>query len=87
MKNIFFDNTETLSIENQRGAHLIKKTKTGISVKTMSVYSDRHTTICYYKDYPKIPNNWESEINEYGTTEREYFLLQLQNYEPFRIIR
>lgn len=79
-------NSGEMSVGGNRGQGIVRRTRTGIAVEYRSLYTDFKEHIAYYKQYPELPEDWSKEINEYGTTEAQYFFEQLNGYEPYRTV-
>lgn len=82
MTEILYDSG---ALGEKRGQIIIRKTRTGIAVEHKTLYDEPDTTT-YYKDHPPIPDDWTAPINDYGTTEADYFLERLRGYKPSKII-
>ena len=82
MNKILYD-TGNMDAENN-GEVIIRKTEKGISVERLSLYTDKKDTVTYYDKFPKLPKDWDAQIegNE-GTTEFQYFMYNLGNFEPY----
>lgn len=90
MKNILYDSGE-MSVGGNRGRVIVRETGNGIAVEYQSLYENsaygrEQNRTEYFREYPKIPKDWEKEINEYGTTEADLFLENLRGYTPYKIV-
>lgn len=84
---MLYDSGE-MSVSGPRSRVTVAKTAKGVEVKTESLYSDQPTAIHFYQDgnYPELPNDWQSTINDRGTTASQWWLHQLGGYTIDRAV-
>lgn len=88
MSKVLLYDTGEMSVGGNRGRFTIAKTTKGVEVKRDSLYSDEPTTIHFYKDgnYPKLPADWAASINDYGTTNADWWLENLRGHEIDHVV-
>jgi hypothetical protein len=87
MDKQLLSDTGPMSIDGKRSRTIISRITGGVEVEHDELYDGQHTIRQYFHgNHPPLPDDWQTVINDYGTTARDKWMHDLDGYEPDKSI-